>query len=273
MSYLILIILGFIAGTVGSLIGLGGGIIIVPAMLYLSTMTPFFHDVTPQTAIGTSLLVIIFTGLSSTLAYMKYKTVDYKSGLIFFIGSGPGSIIGAYLSKLFNAHTFSVWFGLFMILISITLMLKAKAKPVNKAHKGMIRTYEDETGELYTYSYRIFTGIAITFFVGLLGGLFGIGGGSLMVPAMMLLFLFPPKVAVATSMLIIFLSSVTGSVSHIAEGHVNWLYALCLVPGAWFGGKMGAWVNKRVQTKTIVLFMRVVLILIGCELIYQGIFS
>lgn len=104
-----------------------------------------------------------------------------------------------------------------MILISITLMLKAKAKPVNKAHKGMIRTYEDESGELYTYSYRIFTGIVIAFFVGLLGGLFGIGGGSLMVPAMMLLFLFPPKVAVATSMLIIFLSSVTGSVSHIAE--------------------------------------------------------
>ncbi len=75
-----------------------------------------------------------------------------------------------------------------MILISITLMLKAKAKPVNKAHKGMIRTYEDESGELYTYSYRIFTGIVIAFFVGLLGGLFGIGGGSLMVPAMMLLF-------------------------------------------------------------------------------------
>lgn len=50
-----------------------------------------------------------------------------------------------------------------MILISITLMLKAKAKPVNKAHKGMIRTYEDESGELYTYSYRIFTGIVIAF--------------------------------------------------------------------------------------------------------------
>ncbi len=83
MSYLILIILGFIAGTVGSLIGLGEELSSCLAMLYLSTMTPFFHDVTPQTAIGTSLLVIIFTGLSSTLAYMKYKTVDYKSGLIF----------------------------------------------------------------------------------------------------------------------------------------------------------------------------------------------
>lgn len=90
MSFVILVVLGLIAGTVGSLIGLGGGIVIVPSLMFLSTVTRLFQDVTPQVAIGTSLLVIIFTGLSSTLAYIKYKTVDYKSGLIFFIGSGPG---------------------------------------------------------------------------------------------------------------------------------------------------------------------------------------
>ncbi|NRE90460.1 TSUP family transporter, partial [Bacillus subtilis] len=91
MSFVILVVLGLIAGTVGSLIGLGGGIVIVPSLMFLSTVTQLFQDVTPQVAIGTSLLVIIFTGLSSTLAYIKYKTVDYKSGLIFFIGSGPVS--------------------------------------------------------------------------------------------------------------------------------------------------------------------------------------
>lgn len=272
MSYMILIVLGLIAGTVGSLIGLGGGIVIVPALLFLSNATPFFQDVTPQVAIGTSLLVIIFTGLSSTLAYIKYKTVDYKSGLIFFIGSGPGSIIGAYVSKLFNSDSFSVWFGIFMILISVSLMLKKKARPLNKEHQGIIRTFRDDSGEPYTYSYIAAAGIAIAFAVGFLGGLFGIGGGSLMVPAMMLLFLFPPKVAVATSMFIIFLSSVTGSVSHVLSGHVDWLYALALIPGAWFGGKLGAAINKRMQTKTIVATMRIVLILIGCQLIYEGIF-
>lgn len=166
MSFVILIVLGFIAGTVGSLIGLGGGIVIVPAMMFLSAVTPYFQDVTPQVAIGTSLLVIIFTGLSSTLAYIKYKTVDYKSGLIFFIGSGPGSIIGAYVSKLFNSNSFSIWFGIFMILISLSLMLKAKARPVNKEHRGIIRTFQDDAGEPYTYSYQAPVGIAIAFVVG-----------------------------------------------------------------------------------------------------------
>lgn len=83
MEYFILIILGLIAGTIGSLVGLGGGIVIVPSLLFLSGFTGLFHHVTPQMAVGTSLFVIIFTGLSSTIAYMKYKTVDYKSGLLF----------------------------------------------------------------------------------------------------------------------------------------------------------------------------------------------
>ncbi|MCY9076318.1 hypothetical protein MOE51_18280, partial [Bacillus inaquosorum] len=54
---------------------------------------------------------------------------------------------------------------------------------------------------------------------------------------------------------------------------VNWLYARALVPGAWFGGKLGAAINRKMQTKTIVMIMRIVLILIGCQLIYEGIFS
>ncbi|UOY90596.1 sulfite exporter TauE/SafE family protein [Bacillus glycinifermentans] len=272
MEYFILIILGLIAGTIGSLVGLGGGIVIVPSLLFLSGFTGLFDHVTPQMAVGTSLFVIIFTGLSSTIAYMKYKTVDYKSGLIFFIGSGPGSLIGAHMSKYFSTDSFSLWFGIFMILISLSLMIKKKAKPLDKKHTGIIRTFKDDEGNDYTYSYQPWAGIAIACFVGFLGGLFGIGGGSLMVPAMMLLFLFPTRVAVATSMFIIFLSSIAGSVGHVVSGHVNWLYALALIPGAWFGGQLGAFINKKMQSKTIVFIMRLVLILVGLRLIYQGAF-
>ncbi|MCY8582783.1 sulfite exporter TauE/SafE family protein, partial [Bacillus haynesii] len=174
MEYLILIILGFIAGTIGSLVGLGGGIVIVPSLLFLAGLPMLFDHVTPQMAVGTSLVVIIFTGLSSTLAYMKYKTVDYKSGLIFFIGSGPGSIAGAHVSTYFSSDSFSLWFGIFMILISLSLMIKKKVKPAEKKHTGVIRTFTGDEGQEYTYSYHPLAGIAIAFFVGFLGGLFGI---------------------------------------------------------------------------------------------------
>ncbi|MED4533874.1 sulfite exporter TauE/SafE family protein [Metabacillus fastidiosus] len=273
MEWILLIIIGLIAGTIGSLVGLGGGIIVVPLLLVIGNYFAHFENVTPQVAVGTSLLVVIFTGLSSTLSYIKYKKVDYKSGLIFFIGSGPGGIVGAYVNKLFNASSFSIWFGLFMIFISIILMLKDKLKPKKNAEpKGIIHKYIDDDGNEKIYSYRPSVGIIISFIVGFISGLFGIGGGALMVPVMILLFFFPAHIAVATSMFIIFLSATTSSVAHIALGNINWLYASALIPGAWFGGKLGAYINTRLNSKAVINLLRIVLIVAGVRLIYQGLF-
>lgn len=271
MEWIILLIIGVVAGTIGSLVGLGGGIIVVPMLLSLGSYIAAFEDVSPQVAVGTSLLVVIFTGLSSTLTYMKYKKVDYKSGLIFFIGSGPGGIIGAYVNKLFNTTSFSIWFGLFMILVSIILMVKDKLpKMKQRAGKKVICTYMDEAEKEIFYSYHPVPGVLIAFVVGFISGLFGIGGGALMVPAMILLFLFPPHIAVATSMFIIFLSSTTSSITHIALGNINWLYAAALIPGAWFGGRFGAVINTKLKGKTVVNLLRIVLVIAGLKLIYEG---
>ena len=112
--------------------------------------------------------------------------------------------------------------------------------------KGIWRTYNDSFGNEQTYGFNPITGFLISVIVGFLGGLLGIGGGSLMVPSLILLFHFPPHIAVATSMLLLFLTSSTSSVAHIMMGNVNWLYALALIPGAWFGGKLGALINQKI---------------------------
>ncbi|WP_226669417.1 sulfite exporter TauE/SafE family protein [Metabacillus litoralis] len=274
MEWIILLLVGIAAGTLGSLVGLGGGIIVVPMLLSLGTYFAGFADVSPQVAVGTSLLVVIFTGLSSTLTYMKYKKVDYKSGLIFFIGSGPGGILGAYANKLFNTTTFSIWFGLFMIFISIMLMVKDKLpKMKQKPGKKISRPYINDEGQEQFYSFKPVPGIIIAFVVGFISGLFGIGGGALMVPAMILLFMFPPHIAVATSMFIIFLSAMISSITHITLGNINWLYAAILIPGAWFGGRFGAIINTKLKGKTVVNLLRAVLIIAGLKLIYEGFFG
>lgn len=272
LEVVLLLIVGLIAGTLGSLVGLGGGIIIVPTLLFLGTGTSLLSEVSPQVATGTSLLVIIFTGLSSTIAYYKQKKVDYKSGLIFFIGSGPGGILGAWVNKQLDVDSFSIWFGLFMIFISFVLMFRDRLKPrKKKSEKGIWRTYTDDSGNVQTYGFHPAAGIAISVVVGFLGGLLGIGGGALMVPSMILLFFFPPHIAVATSMMLLFLTSATSSIAHIAMGNINWLYAAALIPGAWIGGKLGATINQKLPSKTIVVLLRIVLIIVGVRLIYQGI--
>lgn len=271
MEWIVLITIGLLAGSLGSLIGLGGGIIIVPALLFFSTYTNALTGLTPQIAVGTSLVVMIFTGLSSTLAYMKHKTVDYKSGLIFFIGSGPGGIVGAWANQALNMQTFNIYFGLFMIAISILLMVKGKLKPLSIYPNGGIkRSFVDLQGRRWEYGYGLMMGVGISFLVGFCSGIFGIGGGSLMVPAMILFFLFPPHVAVATSMFMIFLSSIVSSTTHLVMGNVNWLYAIALIPGAWIGAKIGSFINMRISSSMVVTLLRFILIIVGMRLIYEG---
>jgi uncharacterized protein len=273
MEWIILVVIGLIASSLGSLIGLGGGIIIVPSLLYLSTLSAFGH-ITPQVAVGTSLFTMIFTGLSSTLAYMKHKTVDYKSGLIFLIGSGPGSILGAWVTEGLHMKTFNIFFGLFIIFISIILLLKDKLKPIPyRKDRGIIRTFTDNAGKTFEYGYNPIVGVLIAFVVGFLSGVFGVGGGSLLVPTMILVFFFPPHVATATSMFMILPTSLLSSITHITLGNVDWLYALALVPGAWIGAKVGVLLNTKLKSKTIVLILRTILVIVGIRLIYQGIFG
>lgn len=80
MSFVILVVLGLIAGTVGSLIGLGGGIVIVPSLMFLSTVTQLFQDVTPQVAIGTSLLVIILRAFLQLWLILNIKQLIIRAG-------------------------------------------------------------------------------------------------------------------------------------------------------------------------------------------------
>lgn len=270
MEWVILALVGLTAGTLGSLMGLGGGIIVVPALMILSGFVSILYGVTPQVAVGTSLLIMIFTGLSATLAYIKQKTVDLKSGWLFFSGSGPGALVGVYFNNGIDPKLFLIFFGSFIIFISFVLMIRKYLKPLKLTKKGIKREYTNEEGELVEYGYHPVVAISIAFFVGLCSGLFGIGGGSIMVPAMILLFGFPPHRAVATSMFMIFLSAIISSITHISLGNINWLYAIALVPGAWIGGIMGAAINRRLQSETVVRILRIFLIIIGIRLIYQG---
>lgn len=273
MEWLLLVVIGVLSGTLGSLVGLGGGIITVPALIYLGGIFSQFENVTPQIAVGTSLLVIIFTGLSSTLSYMKHKTIDYKSGIIFFIGSGPGGIVGAWLNQFFNVKTFSFYFGTFIIFISIVLLFRGRLKPLGlkRFKTQIINTYKDKDGTEITYSYQPILAIFIAFFVGMLGGMFGVGGGSLMVPAMILLFAFPPHIAIATSMFMILLSSTTSSITHIMMNNIDWMVTLALIPGAWVGGRLGAYINVKLKSNVVVHILRIILVIVGVRLIYQGV--
>ena len=152
------------------------------------------------------------------------------------------------------------------------MLVRKYLKPVQWFVKhGKKRTFED--GEnTYVYGYPVWFALALTFFIGFASGLFGIGGGSMIVPAMILLFLFPPHVAVGTSMFMVFLSSIVNSATHISLGNVPWLYTIPVIPAAYIGAKIGAKLNKKLNSETLVTALRIVLLLLGIRSIIDGLF-
>ena len=272
MEYVLLVVIGLASGIVGALVGLGGGIILVPATLYIGVNLGMIDGITPQSVVGLSVIMMIFTGLSSTLAYMKMKTIDFRSGFIFFIGSVPGTLLGAFVNKGLDLPSFNLYFGILLIILSILLLVRNYLKPVNWfVNNGKQRTFTDKTGETFIYGYPVWFALLLTFFVGFSSGLFGIGGGSIIVPAMILLFLFPPHVAVGTSMFMVLLSALVNSVTHISLGNVPWLYTIPVIPAAYIGAKIGARLNQKMKSETLVIALRIVLLLFGIRSIIDGI--
>ncbi|MBF4501842.1 sulfite exporter TauE/SafE family protein [Savagea sp. SN6] len=274
MAYVILALIALASGVIGALVGLGGGIILVPLTLYFGAELGWIEGITPQKVVGLSVIMMIFTGLSSTLSHMKAKTVDYKSGLIFFAGSVPGTLIGAYVNKGLEIASFNLYFGILLIILATILLVRDKVKPIHWfVDHGTKRTFIDPSGESHVYGYPIWFALLLTFGIGFASGLFGIGGGSILVPAMLILFLFPPHVAVATSMFMVFLSAIVNSISHIYLGNVPWLYTLPVIPAAYLGATLGSVLNRKMQSKTVVTMLRIILLIIGIRSIIDGIWG
>lgn len=271
MEFILLAVIGLAAGIVGALVGLGGGIILVPATLFVGINLGLIDGITPQTVVGLSVIMMIFTGLASTLSYMKTKTIDFRSGFIFFLGSVPGTLLGAFVNKGLDLPSFNLYFGILLILLSILLLVRKYLKPVSWfVNHGKKRTFIDNTDQTYVYGYPVWFALLLSFVVGFSSGLFGIGGGSILVPAMILLFLFPPHVAVGTSMFMVFLSALVNSVTHISLGNVPWLYTIPVIPAAYIGAKIGAWLNQKMKSETLVVALRIILLLLGVRSIIDG---
>lgn len=253
--------IGLLAGTLGSLVGLGGGFIIVPLLTIL-------FNLPSRLIAGTSTAVIVINSIASTWTYHGQRRIDWKSGLIFGAVAVPGSFFGARLSHHLSTHVFDVSFACLLIVVSLFLLFRpAEAKRSFFKHTAF-RTLTDANGHQFSYSFNLAAGLVASFIVGFASSLFGIGGGSVMVPMMVLVLGFPAHIAGATSMLTVLISSIVGAGSHAMLGDILWLYALFLAIGALFGGLLGPRLAKRIPAHRLLRVLAVLMILTAIRLFW-----
>lgn len=266
------LLIGFASAFIGSLVGLGGGIVFVPAMLFLANYMDTLDWANPQTIVGISLITMIFTGLSSTLAYYKLKRVDITTGIIFVIGCLPGVLVGGQLNKIVDTDSFSLYFGILMLIVFFMMLIDREKLLKNKTIQitDKTRTFVID-GEEHQYNVKVIPAIILAFFVGFLSTMFGIGGGTISVPLMILFFGIPVQVAVGTSMFIILFISFAGSISHVVMGHIVWFYLPFFIIGSYIGGTVGAKTSKLFKGKTLEWILKLVIVIAAVQLIIEGI--
>jgi uncharacterized membrane protein YfcA len=263
---LLVFIVGFLVGVPSSMVGLGGGFIIVPVLI-------LFFQLPAKNAIAVSLVAIFGTTFSSTIGYVRQRRVDYKLGLLYDVLDVPGIVLGAYMTTFLPQNFLTGICGVFIILVAV-LVIKHRVKPFSKdkmeAKKGHLewtRSRIDSKGKAFRYTLRSFhLVLASSFLGGLITGLSGLGGGITDVSTMLLLGI-PPHIAVASSA---FAMTVTNGVGVAAHGLLNNIlveYALPITVGTVIGAQVGCLLARRVEGKVITRILSLIAILAGLRLI------
>ncbi|MEW6043921.1 MAG: sulfite exporter TauE/SafE family protein [Thermoproteota archaeon] len=242
-----LIPLGFVAGIVGSIIGLGGGIIVVPTLTFLG--------IHPALASSSSLFAAFSNSIASTTSYAKQRRIDYKIGLRLGLMSIPGTILGALLTAGVTPATFKILFGVVLVASCLYLFLK----------RNMVQK------EISISTQTIAVSAAISFFAGILSSFFGIGGGIIFVPLMIIGLGLLVKNATATSQLILLFSSASGLLAHMFLGHADYTFALLLSVGAFFGGFVGARLSVEIKENSIRIMISAAMVATAIKLFLDGI--
>jgi uncharacterized membrane protein YfcA len=266
IEFLLLPLLGVLIGIVAAMIGIGGGVFIVP----LLTLLPLYGFSTTQ-AVGTSLAAIVFTSLASTANYSRRKRIDYKTGLILAAVTIPGAWVGAYLTLITEERLLGLIFGFFLIFVALRMIFKLNFFSLQRssARTGVRCRIVDSEGSVFEYDADIWLGFVLSFFGGLASGLLGIGGGSVLVPIMTLVMCIPIHVTVATSMFIMVFTSISGVIQHFLSGNVRFEYALLLASGTVFGAQIGAYISKRVSSGNLRRIFGVILVFISVRMILK----
>lgn len=256
MHILLIVILGLVVGVAVGLFGVGGGIILVPALVYL-----LGYD--QHLAQGTSLFILLPPiGLGALREYWRNRQVDLRAGILCAIGFLLGGFLGGLIAVPLPSRDLRGIFGFFLILSAFLLWRKVRS--------ASTATADADAPALQSLS----RDLGITFVAsvcGIAAGLVGIGGGVLLVPLLGLLFGFSQHRAQGTSL--VALIPPTGILAFLAyakAGYVSWETGLLLIPGVFLGGIVGSRFARGLNPRGMRLAFAAAMLLLGCWQVFTA---
>lgn len=230
---MIYFLIALFATSVGSLVGLGGDLLIIPFLLSLGI---------PKALISVNVDLSMFSmSLISTIIYAKRKQGDFKTSILFALGIIPGASLGVFINSKITIPIFNVVFISLVGFLLLVMFIK------DKLPKIVLPQY---------------TKPIIGLCIGIISGLFGIGGAILLVPILLVLYGLCCKKAAATTMYLVFISTIVTISNYVFRGYTDFSYAMWMIPGAILGSIIGTYFNKKVSHKFIDITFKLLLVFI-----------
>lgn len=261
----LLVALGLAVASYGSVVGAGGGFLLVPLLLLLDP------GESPRIITTISLAVVAVNGVSATLAYARMRRIDFRSGILLSVSSIPGAVAGAWATRFVPRGLFDLLFGLLLVVLAGWLLFPSRpaARLSPPATGWMQRELTDASGTTYFYAFNRWIALVIGIAGGLIGTVAGIGGGILVVPSVVAWLHFPVHVATATSAFVFMVSALTGTMTHLIAGDFEFdiEQILFLAVGVVLGAQIGARVSERLSRGVIMRLLAIGIGLIGVRLV------
>ena len=232
-----LFVLGLLGGFLSGLLGVGGAVIMIPLMLAVPPLVGV-GELTMKEVAGLSMVQVLVSSISGMIIHKKNNFVNGKVLLSVGIPMGLCALGGAYFSQYMENRTLLVFFG-FLVLVAFIMLLLKKEKNV----------HPDEPVEQFRF--RLIPSLLIGAFVGFMSGSVGAGGGVILIPLMVTVLRVPLKVTVGTSLGIVFIGALTGSIGKLVSAQVGLMMILPLICGSIPAAQIGAKCSKSLKPTTI----------------------
>ncbi|HVX49204.1 MAG TPA: sulfite exporter TauE/SafE family protein [Chitinophagaceae bacterium] len=273
MTILVLTIFLFLgamsAGLVGSLTGLGGGVILIPLLTIV-----FKVDI--HYAIGTSLVSVIATSSGAAAAYVKEGISNIRIGMFLEVATTTGAIMGAYIAIYTQPYIIAVIFGAVLIFAAISSFAKKEQAQLPATSTRLAYwlrlngTYPSLTGIKSYQVINVAGGFFMMMAAGIISGLLGIGSGALKVIAMDNIMRIPFKVSTATSNFMIGVTAAASAGLYLQRGYIDPGLSFPVVLGVLLGAIAGSRILVKSKTRVLRLVFGVVITLLAAEMIYNG---
>ena len=246
--------LGLLVGAYGTLVGAGGGSVLVPILLIMLPQEK------PATITAISLAVVFFNAYAGTIAYLRMNRIDYRAGVLFTLAGLPGAILGTLLVHEMPRRLFDPIFGIMLLAIGGFLV----ASPLGAQTVG-----EEKAERPTVVEGRMLVGSIGSAYIGVLSSLLGIGGGIIHVPFLIRALKMPPHTATATSHFVLTFLALTATATHVVMGEFESGIAQTtyLAVGVMMGAPLGAMLSSKLKGSLIVRLLAFALCLVGIRLL------